>query len=107
MKFPRLSVDANRPPGLSPTVRAILAAVLVAFAVSACSRNEGSRGAMPMLLASKVQSAPPEHGTLSREHAVVIDVPETELETKFRSVAGLGLQSTTAQPRRVLALASC
>jgi hypothetical protein len=55
---------------------------------SACSRNDTPRGGMPAVMLSKAPHVPPEHGsTLSREHAVVIDVTETELETKFRSVA--------------------
>jgi hypothetical protein len=72
----------------SPTGRALFFTLLVILAGSACSRNDAARTAMPSLMASKVQvqQAPQEHGTLSREHSVVIDVPETDLESKFRRV---------------------
>jgi hypothetical protein len=37
-------------------------------------------------MAMKAQRVSQEHGTLSREHSVTIDVPEIELETRFRRV---------------------
>jgi hypothetical protein len=87
LEFPALSVDAERARGLSPMIRVVLITFIVAIAMSACSRNNAAGGAMPVSVASKVQRESPEHSTLSREHSVVIDVPESELETRFRSVA--------------------
>jgi hypothetical protein len=60
--------------------------LLVVVAGSACSRNDAPRTPMQSLMVSKVRQAPQEHGTLSREHSVVIDIPETDLESKFRRV---------------------
>lgn len=78
-------------PGLAdrvlPMVRAMLVTLLVLGAGSACSRNDAARTAMPASMAARVQLAPQEHSTLSREHSVVVDVPETELESTFRRVA--------------------
>jgi hypothetical protein len=87
LDFPPVSVDGNQSAGRnSVIVWTLLVTFFTVLAASACSRNDGSRGAMAPLMA-KVQSAKEEHGsTLSRQHAVVIDVPETELDTKFRSV---------------------
>lgn len=88
MEFPPVSVDANRFPGrCSPVVWQLLVTFIVAIAGSACSGHNASHaGTAPMTLA-KQDRASPEHGTLSREHSVVIDVPETELESAFRRVA--------------------
>jgi hypothetical protein len=81
-------VDANRPAHrYSPIIRAFLVAFIVAIAGSACSRNDSPPAAGAALKMSQRDHASPEHGTLSREHSVVIDVPETELETRFRRVA--------------------
>jgi hypothetical protein len=88
MEFPSMSFDPNRPgDGYSPMMRVLLVAFFIAIAGSACSRNGPSLAAMPALAVSKQQRATQEHGTLSREHSVTIDVPETELETGFRRVA--------------------
>jgi Domain of unknown function (DUF4349) len=84
LEFPPLSVDVNR---LGDRPWVLVAIFFMVIAGSACSRNDASRGAMAPLMA-KMQVAQEDHGsTLSRQHAVVIDVPETELETRFRSVS--------------------
>jgi len=70
----------------SPIGRALFFTLLVVVAGSACSRNDAPRTPMQSLMVSKVRQAPQEHGTLSREHSVVIDIPETDLESKFRRV---------------------
>jgi hypothetical protein len=49
---------------------------------------------MPLSVAQK-ERASPESGTLSREHSVVIDVPETELDVRFRRVADRCTADTT------------
>jgi hypothetical protein len=41
---------------------------------------------MPAVVVPKQQRAAQEHGSLSREHSVTIDVPETDLDTKFHRV---------------------
>jgi Domain of unknown function (DUF4349) len=89
LEFPPVSVDANRPVHrYSSIILALLVVFIVVIAGSACTRNNSSltapRAALKM---SQQDRASPEHGTLSREHSVVIDVPETELETRFRRVA--------------------
>jgi hypothetical protein len=81
-------VDADRPVHrYSSIILALLVAFTVVIAGSACSRNDSSlatpRAALKM---SQQDRASSKHGTLSREHSVVIDVPETELETRFRRV---------------------
>ena len=57
-------------------------AVLATLAVSACSRNSLARGGEALEL-----RADQEHGTLSREHSVTVEVPETELDTRFQRLA--------------------
>jgi 3-oxoacyl-ACP reductase-like protein len=66
--------------------RTLLVTFFVVVTGSACSRNAPSLAAIPALNVSKQQRAPQDHGTLSREHSVTIDVPETELEARFRRV---------------------
>jgi hypothetical protein len=57
-------------------------AVLTTLAVSACSRNKlAASGAALELRADQ------EHGTLSREHSVTVEVPETELDARFQRLA--------------------
>ena len=57
-------------------------ALLTSLAVSACSRNSVARvGAALELRADQ------EHGTLSREHSVTVEVPETELDARFQRLA--------------------
>jgi len=81
-------VDANRPADrYSPIIRALLVAFIAIIAGSACSRNDSPPAAGVALKISQRGGASPEHGTLSREHSVVVDVPETELATRFRRVA--------------------
>jgi hypothetical protein len=84
LEFPHLSVDVNR---LGDRHWVLVAIFFMVIAGSACSRNDASRGVMAPLMA-KVQVAQEDHGsTLSRQHTIVINVPETELETRFRSVS--------------------
>jgi len=42
---------------------------------------------MAMQYAAKLQAVPPEHSTLSRQHSVVVDVPEDALEGSFHRVS--------------------
>jgi hypothetical protein len=85
LEFPPSSLDANRLDRRWVVGRVLVAIFLMAVAISACSRNSESRTEPALML--KAQRDSPEHNTLSRTHAVVIDVPETALETEFRSVA--------------------
>jgi hypothetical protein len=65
----------------------VLITFFVAIAGSACSGNNASHAMTAPMTLAKQDRAPQEHGTLSREHFVVIDVPETELDSAFRRVA--------------------
>ena len=60
-------------------------ALFALIGMTACNRVEHSQTAPAHLLASKQQpSEGAPHSTLSREHSVSIDVPETELNLKFQ-----------------------
>jgi|SRR5271166_4782201 len=67
-------------------------AVVAGLSAAGCSRNDAPRLAMPAtMMESAGVMAPRERsqrspGTLSREHNVVIDVPESQLETRFHRV---------------------
>ena len=66
-----------------PRMAAILGfAFLTALAVSACSRHSLASGG-----AALEMRADQEHGTLSREHSVTVEVPETELDVRFQRLA--------------------
>src|SRR5271168_1452303 len=52
--------------------------------MTACNRNEHARAATEPLVMAKQQRAEAVHSTLSREHSVTIDVPETELDSRFQ-----------------------
>lgn len=67
-------------------IACILGATLFgATVLLGCSRTSASHAA-PLRVAQKDRVAP-ESGSLSREHSIVIDVPETELELRFRRLA--------------------
>jgi hypothetical protein len=67
--------------------RALLFTLLVVVTGAACSRNEGDRTAVPAVMMAKQARSLQEPGnTLSREHSVTVDVPETEVESRFRRV---------------------
>jgi hypothetical protein len=57
-------------------------AVLTTIAMSACSRNELARSGAALDL-----RADQDHATLSREHRVTVEVPETELDARFQRLA--------------------
>jgi hypothetical protein len=84
LEFPPLSVDVNR---LGDRPWVLVAIFFMVIAGSACSGHNASHAVMAPMTLAKQDRASPEHGTLSREHSVVIDVPETELESAFRRVA--------------------
>ena len=66
----------------------LIVIVVVAGVIAAgCSRNGDSRVPVGPLGASQVSHLQSEPSTLSREHRVVIDVPETELEQRFHRLA--------------------
>jgi hypothetical protein len=63
----------------------LLLLTLLVVVGAACSRNEVARNATPAGVMAKQARALQEPGnTLSREHSVTVDVPETELESRFR-----------------------
>lgn len=69
-----------------PRVAAVIGfAVLTTLAVSACSRNSLAPGGVALRAAElRVDQ---EHSTLAREHSVTVEVPETELDARFQSLA--------------------
>ncbi len=67
----------------------VLGVVLLGMTVLfGCSRTSASHAFMAPPSAAPKESAASESGTLSREHSIVVDVPQTELDTSFRRVAG-------------------
>lgn len=67
--------------------RSRLAAVIgfslfTTIGMSACSRNNLAAGGAALEL-----RADQEHGTLSREHSVTVEVPETELDVRFQRLS--------------------
>jgi hypothetical protein len=84
LEFPPVSVDVNR---LGDRHWVLVAIFFMVIAGSACSGHNASHAVTAPMTLAKQDRASPEHGTLSREHSVVIDVPETELESAFRRVA--------------------
>jgi Domain of unknown function (DUF4349) len=65
--------------------RVLLVATLLLLTCSGCSRGGYAARVMTPAMNQKAVAAS-DHSTLSREHTVVIDVPETGLETEFRKV---------------------
>jgi hypothetical protein len=65
---------------------AVLSAIaLVSIALVGCSRRDTGRATAPLMLrAAQASSA---SSTLSREHTVVVDIPEMQLEAGFRRVS--------------------
>jgi hypothetical protein len=55
--------------------------------MTACNRNEHALAGTAPLVVSKLQRAAEEHSTLSREHTVTVNVPETELGARFQHLA--------------------
>lgn len=87
MEFPPVSVDANRlAGGCSAMFQVLVVAIILVIAGSGCSGGNASRTMTAPLVVAQQDRAPQDHGTLSRTHAVVIDVPETDLESKYRRV---------------------
>jgi hypothetical protein len=79
MEFPPSS---RKGPSLRLRVAAIVGfAVLTTIAMSACSRNNLAPGGAAL---RAELSAGQEHGTLSREHSVTVEVPETDLDMRFQ-----------------------
>ncbi len=66
--------------------RVLVVAIILMIGGSGCSGGNASRTMTAPVMVAQQDRAPQDHGTLSRAHAVVIDVPETELESKFRRV---------------------
>jgi hypothetical protein len=84
MEFPPTTRNAHK--GSGHRVAAVIGfAVLMALTVSACARNSSSAGGAALSVAEL--RAAPEHGTLSREHSVTVEVPETELDARFQRLA--------------------
>ena len=80
MEFPPNT--RSRSSGWSRVAVVLGLAVLTTLAVSACSRNNlAASGAALELRADQ------EHGTLSREHSVTVEVPETALDSRFQRLA--------------------
>jgi hypothetical protein len=63
----------------------ILALALVgAFGMTACNRNSHLASEPQAFMASQALRAESAHGTLSRDHSVTIEVPESELHARFQ-----------------------
>src|SRR5580698_5220150 len=63
----------------------ILALALVgAFGMTACNRNSHLASEPQAFMASQALRAESAHGTLSREHSVTVEVPESELHARFQ-----------------------
>jgi hypothetical protein len=81
MDFPP---NTRRGSGRRSRVAAVIGfAVLTSLAISACSHNNPASGGAAL----RELRADPEHGTLSREHNVSVDVPETQLDARFQRLA--------------------
>jgi hypothetical protein len=86
MEFPPTTRNARKVSGHWSRVAAVIGfAVFTTLTVSACSRNNPSAGGAALSVAEL--RAAPEHGTLSREHSVTVEVPETELDARFQRLA--------------------
>src|SRR5882672_1563798 len=70
----------------SPMIRLLVVAITLVIAGSGCSGGNASRAVTAPLMVGQQDRAPQDHGTLSRAHSVVINVPETDLEMRFRRV---------------------
>jgi hypothetical protein len=90
MEFPSATVRINRPHNhLSSLVQALALIAFTTISVSGCGRHDDGRDyrtTAPLMLA-KAAASSQGTSTLSREHTVVVDVPETELADGFRRVA--------------------
>jgi hypothetical protein len=90
MEFPSATVRINRPHNhFSSLVTALALIVFTTISVSGCGRHDAGRDyqtTAPLMLA-KAAASSQGTSTLSREHTVVVDVPETELADGFRRVA--------------------
>jgi len=88
MEFPSSSVNVDRPHNrFLPVVRALGLIVFTTISVSGCERHDSGRDqtTAPLMLA-KAAASSQGTSTLSRQHTVVVDVPETELASDFRRV---------------------
>jgi hypothetical protein len=89
VEFPSSTVSANRPLYcLLPLVKALALVAFTTIGVCGCGRHESGRDqtTAPLMLA-KAAASSQSTSMLSREHTVVVDVPETELAGGFRRVA--------------------
>jgi len=82
MKLPPNS--RSRSSRWSRVVALIGLAFLTTLAISACSRNDLARSGVALSAELRQDQ---EHGTLSREHHVTVEVPETELDMRFQHLA--------------------
>jgi len=64
-------------------VHGVAIVIVAGSSVAGCSRNDAPRLAMPAAMTALAERSQRSAGTLSREHNVVIDVRESELETHF------------------------
>ena len=91
MEFPSSTVKVNMPHDhVSSLVKALAFIAFTTISVPGCGRHDSSRGQTmaPLMLAKAAASSQSTStSTLSREHTVVVDVPETELADGFRRVA--------------------
>lgn len=75
------------PPTLASAISRLILAlgvtVVAAVAMSACSRP---RALMAPVAVARSETGAPDKSTLSREHTVVIDIPEADLAAGFRRV---------------------
>jgi hypothetical protein len=81
-----MSIGKGRPSHhLSDRFRVLMVAALLLLTCSGCSRGGYAARVMAPAMNQKAGAAS-DHGTLSREHTVVIDLSEAALETGFRKV---------------------
>jgi hypothetical protein len=90
MEFLSSTVSINRSQNhLSALVKALALIAFATISVPGCGRHDAGRDyqtTAPLMLA-KAAASSQSTSTLSREHTVVVDVPETELADGFRRVA--------------------
>jgi hypothetical protein len=83
MEFPPNTRSAHNGTGHWSRVAAVIGfTAFTTLTVPACSRNSSSAGGAALSVAEL--RAAPEHGTLSREPSVTVEVPESDLHSGFQ-----------------------
>jgi hypothetical protein len=90
IEFPSATLRINRRHNhFSSPVKALALIAFTTISVSGCGRHDAGRDYQTMAPVTHAKAAASSRGTstLTREHTVVVDVPETELADGFRHVA--------------------